>query len=359
MPPAQDITLIVGGLRFTGWTDVEISRSIDEFSDAWSLRATTRWAVVELHQLAIELDRGDAAEVWYGEIEIIRGWVEEISEVITADSWTVTISGRSRAGDLVDCSAMAKGAWLQSSARQIAADLVAPFSLLVRATLPELDAPIRRFAADAEETVADTLRRLGLTLGLRVRSTPRGDVEFFRPAAGPVAARSLAWGRNVRQISRKRSDVERFSTYVTRVQVSADDDLHGAAASIAAAVDDAGMLRYRPLRIHAERGGTADELRKRAEWERNTRAGRGDMIEVDVYDAASTWLAGPTATWEPGHLVTIYAPPLDLDGRLLISAVTLGYGSAGWSARLALTHPEAYQPERPPTKRKKKGAYTW
>lgn len=356
---SKDITLIIGGLRFAGWTDVEISRGLDEFSDAWSLRATTRWAVLEQRQLAIAIDRGDEAELWFGEIEILRGWVEEIDERIKADVWTVTISGRSRAGDLVDCSAIAKGAWLQSSARQIATDLVAPFGLLVRATLPELEVPIRRFGADADETVADTLRRLGLTLGLRVRSTPRGDVEFCKPASGAVAARSLAWGRNIREIGRRRSDVERFSDYVTRVQVSADDDLHGAAASIKVSVEDAGMLRHRPMRIHAERGGTADELRRRAEWERNTRAGRSDTIEVDVYDAERTWLAGPTSTWEPGQMVTIYAPPLDLDGRLLISAVTLGYGSAGWVARLALTHPEAYQPEIPPRKRKKKGAYAW
>lgn len=356
--PSHDIDLILGGNRFTGWTNVEMVRSIDQFADAWSVEAITRWAVTTDPDIAMRVDTDDAAEFWWGDLELVRGWLDEISEDADERAWTIGFAGRSRAGDLVDCTAIRKGAWRERSVLEIAKDLVAPYALTVREGLPQLQTTLRRFAVDGEETVAECLQRLAAFAGVRVRSTPRGDVEFFLPGQR-TAQTSLRWGRNIRRISRRRSVVERFSDYVIRAQVHNTDAWNANAATVAARVKDEAVLRYRPLRISSKVGEAADKLQRKAEWERNTRAGRSDELVVEVYAAEKTWLAAPGVTWEPGMLVPIYVPHLDLDDLLLIKDLSLSYGAGGFSARLTITHPEAYQPEVPPKKKGKKGKYSW
>lgn len=371
--PDHRITLIIGGQRFDRWTSVRFERSIDEFADGWSLSTTTRYALTTDPDIELELDEGDEVEAWWGEHELLRGWLEDIDDEETADSLTVGFAGRSRAGDLVDSSALHKGAWVQRSALEIAKELVAPFGLTVVVGAPGITEPIRRFAVDGEETVAECLRRLGLQLGLRIRSTPRGDVEFWAPgAARETAQQALQRGRNIRACRRHRSQAERFSDYVLRVQVPGSDEASGEAATIADSVKDAGVLRYRPLRLQSEMGGGKDKLRRRAEWERNTRAGRADEVEVDVYAADRTWLASGTSrdgvgsrVWAPGMLVQVYHPRHGIDGQLLVKSVSLGYsGTEGYTTTLGLTHPEAYQPDIAPKRRRDaagrfKGGYTW
>ncbi len=360
--PDHAITLIAGGQRFTSWTGVQVVRSLDEFADAWSLEATTRWAVHEREGIAMEVDRGDSAELWWGEAEIIRGWVDEREEEIAATSWTVRFGGRSRAGDLVDCSVIKKGAWTNKTAYDIAKEIAAPFGLDVMAGPADINAPIRRFGIDGDERASEALRRLGLQMGLRVRSTPRGDVEFFQPggAGATTATQSLRYGVNIVRARRRESEAERYSDYVVRVQAPRDDQTSGAAANIAASVKDAGVLRHRPLRIQAERSGSRANLQRRAEWERNTRVGRCDEVAIDVLPGERAWRATDRKVWEPGMLVPVYVPALDLEGQtLLVKDVTLGYGAGGYTASLVLTHPEAYQPEVPPKAKKKKGAYSW
>lgn len=360
MTPTNDVTLVIAGQPFTGWTGVEIARSLDDLADTWSLQAITRWAVTSDPDLAIRIDEGDAVEFKWGKLSLITGYIDEIAEDLAPDSWSVSLAGRSRAGDLVDCSALAKGAWTSRSAVEIAKDLCDPFGITAITTHPELAKPIKRFAVNGDETVAEALRRLAATAGLRIVSTPAGDIDFAAPAAAPVvASQSLRFGRNVRNVRRARNAAERFSDYVLRVQLPCDDERSGAAAVIAASVQDAQVGRYRPLRLPPERSAGADELKRRSEWERNTRAGRSDKVEVEVYDGTRTWLAGPGLMWAPGQLVPVAVDHLELDAQLLIESVALGYGAGGYTARLSLVHPEAYQPEVPPKAKKKKGAMSW
>lgn len=371
--PRHDIELLVGDNRFTGWTRVEVVRSLDQFADAWSVEAITRWAVTPDPDISMAIDLGDEAEFWWGELELVRGWLDEISENAAEREWSIGLAGRSRAGDLVDCTAIRKGSWRERSVLEIAKDLVAPFGLtVVVGALADFDVTVTsekavsttkrdrlgRFAVDGEETVADCLQRLAAFAGVRVRSTPRGDVEFYEPGK-KIAPTALRWGGNIRSVGRQRSMAERFSDYVIRAQVNNSDAWNAKAASVGASVKDPGVLRHRPLRIKSKVGAAKDKLHRKAEWERNTRAGKSDVLEVQVYAAERTWLAGPGMTWEPGMLVPTYVPHLDLDAMLLVKDVNLSYGADGFAARLTLTHPEAYQPEVPPKKKGKKGKYSW
>lgn len=357
-----DLEVIIAGQPFIGWQSVAIERSLDALAHTFSVQAITRWIVDDDSGISLRIDFGDAVEVWWGDALLLTGWVDEVAEEIAEESWSVTISGRSRAGDLCDCSAPAK-TWRNTPGKKIAEELLAPYGLgLVLAPGADLSAPARKVASDGDDTVQEVLERIGEQLGLRVTSTPEGNIEFT--AAGVrKAQRSLLYGQNIRQVRRSQNGAERFSEYIFRTQRSgtAAGDIAGdGAAKVSVSVPDAGVVRHRPLRVQAKKQGSLQELERRAAWERNTRAGKSDSLTIDVYDAENTWKSGPGPQdiWTPNTRVFIDVAPLDLREELLITSVSLGFGDGGPTTSLQLTHPNAYLPDKPPLKKKKKGKFS-
>src|SRR3546814_10159749 len=74
---------------------------------------------------------------------------------------------------------------------------------------------------------------------------------------------------------------ERFSQYVLKGQASGDDEVNGRAASAPSAeAKDPAVTRYRPMLIIGEDQSDIASLKKRAEWEATTRAGRAQQARV-------------------------------------------------------------------------------
>lgn len=360
-PPSLEV--IISGVPFVGWTSVSIERSLDALAHTFSVQASTRWLLDQESGISLRIDQGDDVEVWWGDALLLTGWVDEVTEDIDGENWSVSISGRSKAGDLCDCSAAPK-TWRNTPGKKVAEALLAPYGIgLVIPPGIDLSAPVRKVASDGEDTVQEVLESLGEQLGLRLTSMPNGDVVFTQ-AGLAKAQRSLLYGQNIRKVRRSQNAAERFSEYIFRTQRSgtATTEIAGdGAAKVAASVPDAGVLRHRPLRVQAKRQGSVKELQRRAEWERNTRAGKSDTLTVDYYDAGDTWRSGPGPqdVWTPNERVFIDVPPFDLREELLITSVSLGFGEEGYTTSLQLTHPNAYLPEKPPLKRKKKGSGQW
>src|SRR4051794_20004275 len=105
MATAPELELHIAGQRFVGWTSVSIDRSIDNLANTFSVESTTRWNLDEESDISIRIDEGDAVEVWFDGAHLLSGYIDDVEESVGPDSWTVSISGRSKAGDLCDCSA--------------------------------------------------------------------------------------------------------------------------------------------------------------------------------------------------------------------------------------------------------------
>lgn len=360
--PTPELEVIVAGQPFVGWTSVTIERSIDQLAHSFSVESITRWNLDEELETAIRIDDGDPVEIRYGEALLLTGYIDEVDESIGIEDWTVSLAGRSRAGDLCDCSVSKSKTWHNKPGIDIARDLVKPYGIDVQlAPGVTLDDTVRRLKADGDDTVQEVLERLAKQLGLLVVSTPGGDIEITGPGSRR-AQRALLYGQNLASIHRTQNGAERFSDYIFRTQRSGSADVNGAAAAqVKASVTDEGVLRHRPLRVQAERQGSIKELERRAAWERNTRAGKALSLTVEVQALHETWKSGPGPLdiWAPNERVVVDVPKFDLMAEeLLISAVTLTFDADGYGARLQLTAPEAYEPAKPPLKKKKKGKGT-
>lgn len=147
---SETVTLTVGGRRHDGWTSVGVTRAIDTLCGEFTLGLTEGWAD---RPAAFDLEAGAACTVAVAGETVITGYIDRLSPSIDANGHAIEISGRDRAGDLIDCSAIAKpGSWSNTSIEAIASELAKPFGITVTAkasTGPKL----KRFALQQSESV--------------------------------------------------------------------------------------------------------------------------------------------------------------------------------------------------------------
>lgn len=367
----SDLTLRINGQAYTDWTSVQIQRSLDSLAHSFDLGIST--AQTGGQDPAQDILEGDICEVIFRGETIISGYVDNADQQYSASSLNITVNGRSRAGDLVDCAAIHKP-WRNTGVLQIAQDLCAPFDIQVESTLIE-ELPKERYfkLAASGETVFDALDRLARSHALRVLSYADGSVYFTRTGDLRYPDVLIAPGLNVISGGYTRSMEERFSNYIFRSQLATSAEINGKAAARRFELLDDGVDRYRPMVVDLESQGrnssgqytsekVINDLEQAALWERNTRAGKARQLRYEVgnpNDMAGSWLNSRGEIWEPNTVVSVRDSIFGVEGEFLITEVTLTRDNRGTRTSLALTHPDAYDIKKPPAKKSKKKGYTW
>lgn len=327
--------LTIAGDRYEGWTSIGITRSIESLAGGFEFALATRqysdaprWPLRTAAECAVHID----SEL------IATGYVDAIEVEYDAGNHSITVSGRDRTGDLVDCSAVtAPGSWTGRKIEAIAQELAAPFGIRVTARV-DTGAPVKRFTLQQGETVFAAIERLASFRALLPIATVDGQLELIRPGDGTAAAQ-LVEGENI-LVGRARHDArERYSDYLVKGQASGDDHASGkAVAGPKASARDPAIRRHRPLMVIGEDQATPGSLAKRAQWEASTRAARAQSAQLTV----AGWRRPDGALWTPNILVGVKAPGLFIDGELLVSEVRLGKDESGTTTELTVTPREAF-----------------
>jgi len=332
---SEQVALSIDGRAYTGWTEVRIMRALDTLCGEFELRLTDRERAGDA---AFPLRAGAACQVKVGGETLITGWIDRLEGSIDAGNHEVSVSGRDRAGDLIDCSAIAKpGSWTNVAMEAIAAELAAPFG--ITATARTSTGPrIRRFAIQQGESVSSAIERLARYRGLLAVSTASGNVELITPAQdAPVA--DLVQGVNILAADGGHVASERFSRYLLKGQASGDDEVNGRAASAPSAeATDPAVTRYRPMLIIGEEQSDIASLKKRAEWEATTRAARAQQGRVTLQG----WHRPDGRLWTPNVTVSLTAPALFMDGRMLVTSAALMKDDRGTVTELVVSPPGAF-----------------
>lgn len=355
-----DLALQIGDYEIRGWQSIQVQRSLDEVADSFDAALSSPLSSAPP---PVPIREGDPVTITYDGTLVLTGYIDEVSEESDATTWSLSVSGRSQAKDLVDCSVVRKGGWRNTPIDAIIEDIAKPFGLLVATDI--LNLPVERsFRLQDGETAWEAIERLASEYAMRVVSRNDGRMVLTRTGTLVYPDVVIERGVNVVRGGVTRSETERHSQYIFKASVAADDDTYGDAAVAKYAITDDGVDRYRPLIVHREgrAGKVAAQLKQAAEWERNTRAGKSQRLSYGVItpgEVARSWeMPGGHGLWRPNLVVAVRDTNHNVDGQFLITSVTLARSGAGTTTQLELTHPEAYEPEKPPKKKGKKG-YTW
>lgn len=333
------VSLVLGNRAWSGWTRVEVERSMENLAGAFTLTVTERWPGVQATQ---GIAPGAPCKLMIGSDIVITGYVDDVKPDYDATRHEVVVNGRDAAGDLVDCQTLTGIVKLPSgTAISMIAAIAEPFGIKVSADVPEAQTQIADAEIQHAETAFETISRIAEQSGFLVVSDGQGGIRLTNAgAAGGQAA--LVLGKNIKSARGHFSMKDRFSLYeVTSQAVAFDfDDPVEATIGVGKATDP-GVTRYRPLGIIADISSGGDEYRqKRAQWEAGVRLGRAMRADLTVQG----WRDGAGTLWRPNTLARVVDPFLAIDATLLISGVKLRLDEDGSTATLTVTAKEAFTP---------------
>lgn len=332
---ADDVTLTVGGMVFGGWTDVEVATGIEAVSSSFRIGVTERWPG---HPDRWVIQAGAPAVVAIGGEPVITGYIDKLDAELDSESHHITVSGRSKSADLVDCAALnSPGSWKNRSLEAIANEIASPFGVTVTAEA-STGAPFKSFALQQGETAWEAIERMLKQRALLGITDARGNIRLVTPKPG-AASVTISEGREIRSLSATHDVSERFSKIVVKGQAAGDDHANGkAVAGPKGEASDPAIGRYRPLIVMAEDQVTLTSLAVRAKFEVNVRAARAQSAVVTL----DGWRQPGGKLWAAMQLANLDAPSGWIKDVMMVASVTYRLDEKGKRTEIKYGRPEAY-----------------
>lgn len=350
-------SLLVGGTQYHGWTDASVSCSIETISGEFELVVADKW---QGRNVRWPIRPGDACQLSAGGETLITGWVDVARPHVNAQECSLTVSGRDKTGDLVDCSAIQKpDQWTGRTLEELARILCVPFGISVKAEV-STGQPFPLFKLQPGEKAFDAIERLCRMRGILAMSDGAGNLLLTGPGKGGRYDFVLEEGKaGILDISGNFDHSDRFSEYVIKGQQSGLAAIQGlevvsaskggnvagkVAAPSSGRARDAGVKRYRPLVMLSEGEATGPSPQVRAAWEASVRAARSTEVTI-VYQGIRAAMPGSAdgPIWRPNRLVRVVSETAGLDDVLLIKECRYAKNTtSGTTTEIGLTRPDAF-----------------
>lgn len=326
----EHVKIVVGALEFSNWEKVEVTAAINEACRTFSVETTERpgeWA----------FPPGTPVSVLAGLSLLVTGYVNHYHSSGDAKSHNVSIRGRGKGQDFVDCAAVhPKGFAKDKTPADFGAELD-KFGVGINAKIPLEKIPEQRLKQG--ETCWRCIERYLRPQGGTMMGEPDGSISVTNASVAQRAGGALVEGRNILRWSVDLDDQNRFSDYTVKGQNrygSGEENLR-----IKEQERDGGVKRYRPRLIVNETDTDKGRARERAKHERESCAGNSTRGQVTVQG----WRDELGALWAPNTIVFVHSPVLmHLEQDMLIERVAFTQDDKrGTLARLALVDPRAYR----------------
>ncbi|VTU28439.1 phage baseplate assembly protein [Variovorax sp. PBL-E5] len=338
----DELTLSVGGRQLSGWSTVRVTRGIEHCPSDFEISLTERYPG---EADAFVVQPGDACTVLLGPDLVLTGAIDRVHYALAPYQHTVTVIGRSKCADLVDCSAEWPGMQIAGSdALGIAQKLAQPYAITVSAPGSKGEI-VQLFNLMHGETAFEIIERVCRYGALLAYDQPDGSL-ILSQAAQVVAASGFTEGVNVQSASMATSMDQRYSVYLCFQQSLEVMNDVGEGGNLQAMATDEGVPRHRSRDIISESPtGGRDFAQKRATWEANRRIGRSQQLNL----VTDSWRDQAGVLWTPNTLVPLSLPTLkcgDEDNKLvwLVTQVTYRRDADGTTAALTIMRPEAFLP---------------
>ncbi|MFG6500139.1 phage baseplate assembly protein [Sulfitobacter sp. 1A15106] len=329
------LTMLHDGKEYANWTSISVEAS--------STKATRGFTatVIEVSPDGLDapfwMSPGDEVAIYADGHLLVRGYINEYRPTFDANSHSVTISGRGKSQDAVDCSARhATGRFENMTVGQIANELAGIVGITVE--VPEDTQRITKFQVNQGETICGAINRLSKSYGLNLQGLPDGNMKLSKGTDGDRLSGALVQGQwPFLAGSATISDAQKFSDYEVKSQLAGAEGRYGtqAAQEVGRAVDRT-VKRYRPHVAVSEIASPTQTAAERASWQARRIAGKSVKADVTVQ---GFHLDGQL--WAPDRLVYVQSAMLKMDHEMLIESVKYTQDDNGSRCDLKLVPPKA------------------
>ncbi|MBB3947209.1 prophage tail gpP-like protein [Rhizobium skierniewicense] len=365
----KGITLFIDGVQYDQWLSGEVTRDLKDFAGSFSFTFRDRVRSKQALRYAsagapYKLRPGPEVVIRIDGRTVLKGWLEKVRPDISDRQISVTISGRDKSGDLIDCAAMKDVAEFNNVKLEDAAKRIAePFGMSVRSEI-DTGEPFGRYSVDLAETAFSAIEKGARSRHALVLSDGIGGVVITRTGATRAPAHLVLPG-NVLSSGAEYSHENRFSETTVRGQGekagkergkgkldvtaepigtggrnpgsgSATEQERKGTAATGRAKDDE-ITRYRPI-VHLARS-KADTTSAQDEADWRSRTARAESEEM-TYTVKGFIANGQL--WTVNQLTYVSDAFQDVERDMLISRTRFAEDSAGRITELSVVSPEAF-----------------
>lgn len=383
MAKTKGMTLTIGGVQYDQWLSGEVTRDLKDFSGEFSFtfRDQVRSMKTFIYSSVgtpYKLRPGPEVVIRIDGRIVLKGFVEKVRPELSERQASVTISGRDKTGDLIDCAAMKdtaeyRNVKLEDAARRIAE----PFGISVRSEI-DTGEPFARYSLDLAETAFSAIEKGTRSRHALILSDGIGGVVITRTGKTRAPAHLVVPG-NALMTGGEFSHEKRFSETVVRGQgeqagkkrgagkldVSAEpiaagdrqpgngaateQERKGTAATGRAKDDE--ITRYRPA-VHLARS-KADNVsaQDEADWRSRTARAEGEEFSYTVKGFSANG-----QLWTVNQLAYVSDSFLDVERDMLISRTRYVEDASGRVTEIGVVSPEAFDKEPVGNRRKNQKA---
>lgn len=326
--------LFVNKVIYRGWKSVNITRSINSFSSSFSLELTDKWSP---NSRDVAVKPGDLFHLHVDGTSIMDGYLDSVSISAGANEKTISVNGRSRAADLVDCSYDGPTQFKKTTMKSIVEKLVAPFGIATSFTSDPGE--FNKININQGETVASIIGRMCLQKKLIVYTTYRSNLIFTKNGF-KRATNEIIEGENLISGSVTRNNSNRFSKYTVKSQGSSPTAGANSLLGNVGEANDPGITRFRPKVIVSENFSSNELAIERANYEASKASAEGTRFKVVVQG----WRQSNGDLWDVNQVIALRSPALNYSGYLLCESVTFTKSQGGGTTTtLGLVRSDAYQ----------------
>lgn len=334
----QSVVMYLGGTKsaFHGWEDLSIKKDLEQLATTFSFKIPQSFR--DTHK-EFKLAPQTRVQINVNGQPVITGRIETMVSQLTPDENSITVGGRSKTGDLVDCAVLGPPfEYNNISLDKLARELLKPFGLKV--FLSANPKVIPKVSIKPGDKVFEVLDKYARGQGFFWVTTREGNLRLMSPGNSKADTR-LEENFNILAGSVNIDETQRFSKYVVKGSSSADDNFPGVVSSVPEGIAlDKGVARYRP-HVEISEGNLTTELAKsRAQWEAAYKLAQGFNILITVQG----WQQETGILWGLNQLTKVKSITMGLDGTFLSKSIEhIRSKSEGTITRIGLTLKDAYK----------------
>lgn len=332
-----EVVLLVGGMRYGGWTSISITRTIESISGSFDLTIYDKWVGRDIAWPIVE---GDACRVLIDDQLVISGYVDHRQMSIDSTGRRLSFAGRDKSGQVVDCSPIMEHWQLRNkSVEDISSIIAGKFGVGVSVQSGlDLGPILKKFAITPGETGWSAMQRLLEQSGAIAISDGDGGIIITR-AGSDRAHDALVQGGNIVSASVDYSMQSRYARYVVSSQIQGSGDSQHTNV-LATAIDNEVTIQTRTAYLISQ-SRNAVYAQRRAGWEAKQRAASSETVSITVRG----WTQSDGSLWPINSICTVRCNAIGVDGDMLIASLTHGLSNDGISTSIRLVRPDAFLPE--------------
>lgn len=327
------VTISAGGGSYTAFLEVSVKAAFNEAARSFEFTVAAELGASATNQIfavgtEITIDaNGDL---------LLTGYVDSKEPTFAAKKAEISVSGRSKSGDLVDGSAEHETGYFENKDPLEIGQAVSSEYEPKWESDQQLE-KVEQYLLTQGESCYRCVEKLARQQGMTITGTPEGNAKITK--AGSERNGPLIEGQNILSGTAHHNGSNRHSKIVVRGQRPfghGDDNVQ-----IEATENDAGIKRHRSIIIIQDDDTTKDRAKKRAKNRKNRAAGNALKAEI----AVQGFHDDGGKLWTPGALTWTESPFLDIAQDMLIESVNYYQSERGSIATLHLTDPRTYDGE--------------